>query len=272
MSTSNASWWTPPTASLPPMDGDGAFDRPQRPQETRMILNNVSPIVTSSVIFPPQPPSAAGAGFESGILTVKLHCAYRIRQPSTPELTDERPIYALFDCEGFQLSARAAWWGGKRGNALWADTFHFDVTTCPDLVIHFSARNDNAPVGQPIEPRGYITISPLPDGYPVGKLLVDIEDGTGQVEVMVSYHQQKVPNLEDWNAWEFREVKHANFVHVTRKNTGRIYAMTAVQLGTAGIALVSEKAKGLGPGICHPLSHLSSSLLYQANSLASYRR
>ncbi|KAH6648208.1 kinase-like domain-containing protein [Truncatella angustata] len=230
MPTRSPSWWTPPKASLPPPHGD----------------------VPSSVIFPPQPPSAAGARLGSGILTIKLHSATRVGSLSCPEEIDQWPIYALLECESFQLSARAAWWGGKRGSALWRETFHFDVTKSPELVVYLSTRNHNAPEGSRIEPRGRFTITSLPDGYPVGRLLADIQDGTGQVELIVSYLQQKVPALEDRNVWELLGMDHVNFVHVTKRDTGRTYAMTVVQLRTANAIPEAEKANDLGSSICHP--------------------
>lgn len=54
------------------------------------------------------------------------------------------------------------------------------------------------------------------------------EDGTGQAEVTVAYLQKEVPPLEDRNAWKFHGEDHVNFGHVTKKDTGREYAMVTV--------------------------------------------
>lgn len=170
-----------------------------------MKFTQFSSLAPSSVIFPTLPPGAPGAGDGSGILTIELHSATRMGPPSCSDEIDKWPIYALLECESFQISARAAWWGGKRVSALWGDIFHFDVTTSPELVVYLSARNRNAPEGHRIEPRGRFKTSPLPDGYPVGKMLIDVQDGTGEVELTVSYLQQKVPPLEDLTFGRFLE-------------------------------------------------------------------
>lgn len=203
------------------------------------------------------PSTVIGAGRGSGILTVELHNVTGMRPSSRPAETDQWPIYALLECENFQICSRAAWCGGKRGTAIWRRTFCFDVTTSPELVVHLSARNNQVPEGRPVEePRGWFRIAPRPDGfYPKGKTMIDVQDGTGLAEVTVAYLQKEVPPLEDRDAWEFIEVNHVSFVHVTKKDTGREYAMATVQLCMADTytALnLGENVNSLGSSLCHP--------------------
>lgn len=135
---------------------------------------------------------------------------------------------------------------------MWREIFHFDVTTSPELVVYLSARNRNSPEGHRIEPRGRFNMNPLPYGYPVGKMMVDVQDGTGEVELTVSYLQQKVPPLEDPTVWEILGEDHVDLFHVTKTDTGRAYAMTTVPLRTGNAVPETGKANSLGSSICHP--------------------
>ncbi|KAF7536603.1 hypothetical protein G7054_g4421 [Neopestalotiopsis clavispora] len=158
------------------------------------------------------------------------------------------------DENGFQISARAAWWGPtiSGGGAMWQYSKHpFDVTTSPELMVYLFARSQKDLSQQQIEPRGWFAIKPLPNGYPEGEMLVDIRGGPGKVRVKVSYLPQTVAGLDDRRLWRDVKLTHAKLALIEKFDTHRTYALATVQLDSANTVSDLEQASELA-SIRHP--------------------
>lgn len=237
MPTGFSSWSAPPKGFLSPGDEEGSYAPYSTTKRIRRLTQSLTLLARSTVIFPPR---------GNGVLTVQLHSVTRMGVRSPLSATDQWPVYAILECESFQICAKAAWSGGKRGNALWRETFHFDVSSSPDLVVSLFARNRNAPGGSQVEPRGHFKVTAHPDGsFPVGKLRVDVQDGAGLAELTVAYSQQQVPPVEDPSAWELHEGGGDGFSFVTKRDTDQAYA-------TARAQPHAEKENSLRSSISHP--------------------
>jgi serum/glucocorticoid-regulated kinase 2 len=185
-----------------------------------------------------------------GILTVKLGWAYGLSLPDDPGAEDEvcerwRP-YAIGEYEGLQLSTEAMAVYAAKGAVSWAAghrPFKFDVSAslASELTVSLFVRDSDSDAStsssgeyeNQIIPLGLIRLNPFLIGS--GKQTVDVQDGTGRVEVEVSYTHKEVSPLETQEVWSVRGENSSgdlDLIYVEKKDTGRSYGMKAVDIRT----------------------------------------
>ncbi|KAF4213296.1 hypothetical protein CNMCM5878_000107 [Aspergillus fumigatiaffinis] len=186
-----------------------------------------------------------------GILTVKLGWTYDLSLPVPDEPDPEdgrmcerwRP-YAIGEYEGLQLSTEAMAVYAAKGAVSWAAghrPFKFDVSASPasELTVSLFVRDSDSDASSSGEyenqsiPLGLIRLNPFLISS--GKQKVDVQDGTGRVEVEVSYTQKEVSPLEAREMWSVRGENSSgdlDLIYVEKKDTGRSYGMKTVDIRT----------------------------------------
>lgn len=214
-----------------------------------------------------QPPNPSGPG----ILTLHLGVSYRLSLPDDPQLHDAKVYdpgvherwrsYAIAEYEGFQLSTESMFIGtkGQISWASWYRPFKFDVSASPsseltismfieDMKPDASGRQENTPVSI-----GLIKLNPFLETSKWQDL--DVQNGTGKVELKISYTQKEDSPLETWDEWRVRGDRDRDLVNV-EKDTGRNYGMTAIDI-YAYDADISGSDINLAPslGLCSTIQH-----------------
>ncbi|RHZ62552.1 putative protein kinase [Aspergillus thermomutatus] len=184
-----------------------------------------------------------------GILTVKLGWAYGLSLPDDPDPDPDvcerwRP-YAIGEYEGCQVSTEAMAVYAAKGAVSWAAghrPFKFEVSASPasELTVSLFVRDSDCDAStsssggyeNQVIPLGLIGLNPFLTSS--GKQRVDVQDGTGRVEVEVSYTQEASP-LEAREVWSVRGENSSgdpDLVYVEKKDTGRSYGMKAIDIRT----------------------------------------
>ncbi|KAA8648525.1 hypothetical protein EYZ11_008826 [Aspergillus tanneri] len=214
---------------------------------------------SESGVIPLQPPSPP----RPGILTVKLGSAYRLSLPddldlddseapvpkntfADPEVCERWRLYAIGEYEGFQVSTEAMAVHATKGAVSWAAwhrPFKFEVSASPSskLTVSLFVRDSksNATTSSlggyenQVVPLGLIRLNPFLETS--GEQRVDIQNGTGRVELEVSYTEKEACPLETRAVWSVRGARSSgdlDLVYVEKKDTGRSYGMKVIDIRT----------------------------------------
>ncbi len=157
-----------------------------------------------------------------------------------PEVRKRWLIYAILECGSAQACSEApcCWsrkgknavlWLGEEKNA-WVETdksssFKFDVSgSSSELTVCLFDRKLDAPTGhQEVTSLGWIKLRPVLGTWVSGEQWVDVQGGTGRVELQVSYLEKKVLPLEDRAVWHVcQEVCFGDLVRVKKSDPDRI--------------------------------------------------
>ncbi|KAL4901452.1 hypothetical protein BDW74DRAFT_187688 [Aspergillus multicolor] len=184
-----------------------------------------------------------------GILEVKLGWAYR---SSLPDDCEQWRPYAIGSYEGTQESTEALTVYAEKKSVSWVawhQPFRFEVSgsPSPDLTISLFARPLREESESQVISLGSITLNPLQFNSELQK--VDIQDGTGRMEIQASYTQKEPCSLEAREVWDIRGENDAGLICVKKKDTGRFYGMETIYIdgGSTGVDRESLQAT-----IAHP--------------------
>lgn len=205
--------------------------------------------------------SSDGTGDQTGpgILTVKLGWAYGLRLPvPDPTMCERWRPYAIGEYEGLQLSTEAMAVYAAKGAVSWAAghrPFEFEVSASPasELTVSLFVRDSGSDASSSSSSAGEYENQCIPLGLirlnpfliSPGRQKVDVQDGTGRVEVEVSYTQKEVPPLETREVWSVRREHGAgdpDLIYVEKKDTGRSYGLRAVDIRTAHAGVAESDA------------------------------
>lgn len=205
--------------------------------------------------------SSDGTGDQTGpgILTVKLGWAYGLRLPvPDPTMCERWRPYAIGEYEGLQLSTEAMAVYAAKGAVSWAAghrPFEFEVSASPasELTVSLFVRDSGSDASSSSSSAGEYENQCIPLGLirlnpfliSPGRQKVDVQDGTGRVEVEVSYTQKEVPPLETREVWSVRREHGAgdpDLIYVEKKDTGRSYGLKAVDIRTAHAGVAESDA------------------------------
>ncbi len=155
-----------------------------------------------------------------------------------------RLIYAVLEYGSAQAYSEAIYCEHRKGQnfVLWrgatrtpwtkgSSSFKFDVfSASSELTVFLFDRKLDAPTGkQEVTSLGRIRLRPFLEPWVPGEQWVDVEDGTGQLELGVSYLEKNVPPLGDWDVWTVcREVRFGDLVRVKKRDTNRTFAMRTI--------------------------------------------
>ncbi|KAG7292896.1 hypothetical protein NEMBOFW57_002941 [Staphylotrichum longicolle] len=117
------------------------------------------------------------------------------------------------------------------------ETFEdFDVSSASsELTVSLFGRKLEAPTGkQEVTSLGWFKLRPLLEPWVPGEQWVDVEDGTGQLRLEVSFLERDVPPLGDSGVWSGvwsvrREVRLGDLVRVEKCDTNRTFAMRTIR-------------------------------------------
>ncbi len=193
----------------------------------------------ASEVIPLQPPSPPG----SGILTITLRQALGLRLPdqgarsgsgdfTDPDVGKRWAPYAILAYDKFQVSAEAIGWG-RRGSVVWDSErkpIKFDVSTSSELTLYLFVRNpDTSSGGSRVIPLGLIKLDPFLESWAPGLKWVDVQIGTGKIELGISYVAKKITPLDYRHVWRvLNEINSGDLVYVEKTDTSRSYAMATV--------------------------------------------
>ncbi|KAL2821915.1 hypothetical protein BJX63DRAFT_427277 [Aspergillus granulosus] len=217
----------------------------------------------------------------SGVLTVKLGWAFGLSlpDPMSENWRERWRPYVIAEYEGLQLSSEDLDSIPTKGLVSWVAwhrPFRFDLF--PSLLEEeeeltlslFVSRRDfdattRSSSGEESEPRGMslglVKMNPFLIGS--GTRTVDVQNGTGSVELEISYTQKEISSLlKTWADWIVRGGKKGasdrGLVYVEKKDSGRSYGMEAIDTPRSvhdvgpesGINMASSLT--LRAGIQHP--------------------
>lgn len=115
----------------------------------------------------------------------------------------------------------------------WAErssTFKFDVSAPSELTVYLFDRKFDALTGPQVTSLGLIKLNPFLETWVQGEQWVDVQGGTGRVNLEVSYLEKKVLPLEDSDVWRVcREVRFGDLVRVEKSDTDRAFAMKTIR-------------------------------------------
>ncbi|KFZ11363.1 hypothetical protein V502_07584 [Pseudogymnoascus sp. VKM F-4520 (FW-2644)] len=222
---------------------------------TRRIFEDEAP--SETIPFQRQSPPG------TGILTVKLAQAINLRLPhlhegsssvgfADPDVCKRWLPYAVLEYEKFQVSAESICWD-RRGSVHWIGyhtTIKFDVSASSELIVYLFVRNSDASMERQVVFLGSIRLNPFLESRASGMKWVDVQNGTGKVQLGVSYLEKEVLPLEDWKMWRvFKDDDTGDVVHVEKKDTDRSYAMNTIP--------TAEVVPGLdlGHSLCSRVEH-----------------
>jgi serum/glucocorticoid-regulated kinase 2 len=174
-------------------------------------------------------------------------------------------VYAILECGGAQIYSEAKFyscfktkraetkhvvWPGDR-NQWWGErssTFKFDVSASSELAVYLFERGAESQTGHQSTSLGWINLQPDPvlGTWVAGTQWLDVQDGTGKVEIQVSYQEENVPPLEDSGVWRVRrDYRFGDLVRVEKRDTNRAFAMRTIRTPDAV----------LGSDLVHKLKH-----------------
>jgi serum/glucocorticoid-regulated kinase 2 len=182
-----------------------------------------------------------------------------------PDVRKRWLIYAILECGGAQIYSEAKFysymktkrattkhvvWPGDR-NKGWGEstsTFKFNVSTFSELAVFLFERKSDPLTGHRVTSLGWIKLQPdlLLGSWVSGTQWLDVQDGTGGVELEVSFLGKRVPPLEDRGVWRARrEIRFGDLVRVDKCDSNRVFAMRIIRTPDAV----------LGPELTRQLKH-----------------
>ncbi|KAG2413106.1 hypothetical protein HFD88_010665 [Aspergillus terreus] len=196
----------------------------------------------------------------TGVLTVKLGGSHGLRLPdaAADRWTEEWRPYVIAEYQGFQLSSEALCSLPAKGVVSWVAwycPFKFDLPPSlsssseieeeqegvltlsllirrhePDTASTLSSSRER--IGPQCMSLGWVRLNPFLAGS--GTQKVDVLDGTGLVELEISYTKNEIPPVLTSKSWEVRErnncSSNGNLVYVQKKDSGRSYGMEIIDI------------------------------------------
>ncbi|KAH8891256.1 kinase-like protein, partial [Thozetella sp. PMI_491] len=221
-------------------------------------------------MVPLQPPATA----RHGILTVEVSCARGLNLDNVSELIrenelltlDRRVICAVLEYGKARVFSQAtsSFYRSRRDevNIFWPGTGHwtgkssrfkFDVFDSSDLSIYLFERKFDAPAGRQITFLGLVKFSPFLEAWIPGKQWVDVQRGTGKVEIKVSCSEERTPPLDDPKVWTVRrDLQLGDLLPVEKKNTDRVFSMTTIRANDAVVGFPADHRLFSRTHIEHP--------------------
>ncbi|RDW72370.1 putative protein kinase [Aspergillus mulundensis] len=170
-----------------------------------------------------------------GLLEVKLGWAYRL---DLPDECEQWRLYAITSYEGTQESTEALAISSEKKSVSWIawhQPFRFEVSASPsrDLTISVFARALCEGSENQVISLGLITLDPFSLASEMQKL--DIQNGTGKMEVQVLYTQKEPSSLEAREVWDILGENSAGLICVEKKDTGRSYGMETIDVRSTAV-------------------------------------
>ncbi|KAJ5481937.1 hypothetical protein N7475_000749 [Penicillium sp. IBT 31633x] len=186
-----------------------------------------------------------------GIWTVRLCVASKLTLPDNLDISngvsDRWRLYIIGEYEGFQVSTEASFISSKR-RISWAARdrpfkFHVSASSSSRLTLSVFARESVPNLASPegsasqVLPLGLFQLSPFQETWgreavdPFGQHMrvVDLQNGTGELEVILSYTEKELSPLKRnmWTIYESRPGE-LDFVRVKNNDSGQNYGMNTI--------------------------------------------
>lgn len=142
-------------------------------------------------------------------------------------------VYAILEYEMLQICVEAYW--GLRGRIAWPDGSNapakFEVSDPSELTVYLFARNSDGVKVPEVASLGLVKLNPFLDASTSDSDWIKVQNGTGSINMKVSYLEKQVPALDDWLEWNVQGSDSDSYLtRAIRRDTGRNYVMKTIHM------------------------------------------